>query len=100
LFDKENILAVSEYLNKTNCRVINQNYQKLLPLIKENDFLFVDPPYDSENDNGFNSYTANKFTRENQKELLTFLKECEKKGAKWLLTNHATNFIKELYRDY
>jgi site-specific DNA-adenine methylase len=42
----------------------------------------VDPPYDSENGNGFNSYAVNKFTRENQKDLAHFLKKCEKQGAK------------------
>jgi DNA adenine methylase len=94
LFDKENILAVSEYLNKNDCQILNQDYQKLLTEIKERDFLFVDPPYDSEktillnglaakqNGNGFTSYTAGKFTRENQKQLLNFLKEAEQKGAK------------------
>jgi DNA adenine methylase len=82
LFDKDNILTISEYLNSSNCQILNQDYQQLLPLIKESDFLFVDPPYDSENGNGFTSYTANKFTQENQKELLVFLKEVEKKGAK------------------
>jgi len=82
LFDKENILAISEYLSKNDCQILNQDYQQLLPLIRENDFLFVDPPYDSENGNGFTSYTANGFTRENQKELFNFLKEAQKKGAK------------------
>jgi DNA adenine methylase len=100
LFERNNILAVSDYLYATDCQILNQDYQELLSLIKENDFLFVDPPYDSENGNGFNSYTTNKFTRQNQQELAQFLKECEKKGAKWLLTNHATEFIKELYCDY
>jgi DNA adenine methylase len=100
LFDKENILAISEYLNKDDCQILSQDYQQILSLIKENDFLFVDPPYDSENGNGFNSYTADKFTRESQKQLAQFLKKCEKQGAKWLLTNHATSFIKELYQGY
>jgi DNA adenine methylase len=100
LFEKSKVLVVSDYLYVTDCQILNQDYQKLLPLIKESDFLFVDPPYDSENSNGFNSYTANKFTQKNQQELLTFLKKCEKQGAKWLLTNHATQFIKELYQDY
>lgn len=100
LFNKENILAISKYLNENNCQILHQDYQALLPLIQKGDFLFVDPPYDSENGNGFTSYTANGFNRENQKELLNFLKEAEKKGAKWLLTNHATDFIKELYKDY
>jgi DNA adenine methylase len=100
LFDKENILAISEYLNKNEIQILNQDYQKLLPLIKKNDFLFVDPPYDSENGNGFTSYSTNKFTRENQQELLSFLKKAEKQGANWLLTNHATSFIKEIYQGY
>ncbi|CAG8812968.1 2422_t:CDS:2, partial [Racocetra fulgida] len=102
LFDKENILAISKYLNKNEIQILNHDYRQILPLIKENDFLFVDPPYDSEKTilvnglsvkqkgNGFNSYTADKFTQENQKELTQFLKKCEKQGAKWLLTNHAT----------
>lgn len=100
LFEKKNILAISDYLYANDCQILNQDYQKLLPLIKKEDFLFVDPPYDSENGNGFSSYTTNKFTRKNQQELAQFLKECEKKGAKWLLTNHATTFIKELYQNY
>ena len=82
LFEKSNILAVSEYLNTNHCQILNQDYQELLPLIKENDFLFVDPPYDSENNNGFNSYNANRFTQENQKELFEFLKKAQAKGAK------------------
>ena len=82
LFEKSNILAISDYLYTTDCQILNKDYQELLPLIQEEDFLFVDPPYDSEKGNGFNSYTANGFTRENQKELFNFLKEVEKKGAK------------------
>lgn len=100
LFDKKNILAISKYLNTNNCQILNKDYQKILPLIQDRDFLFVDPPYDSENGNGFTSYTPNKFTRKNQKKLLNFLKKAEKKGANWLLTNHNTTFIKELYQDY
>lgn len=82
LFDKKNILAASEYLNNNQVEIHNKNYQELLPLIQKNDFLFVDPPYDSEKSNGFTAYTANGFTRENQKELLSFLQEAEEKEAK------------------
>ena len=100
LFEKNNILTISKYLNTIDCQILNQDYQELLPLIKKNDFLFIDPPYDSENNNGFNSYNANRFTQENQKELFEFLKKAQAKGAKWLLTNHPTNFIKGLYQGY
>ena len=100
LFERSNILSISKYLNTIDCQILNQDYQELLPLIKENDFLFVDPPYDSENNNGFNSYNVNRFTQKDQKELFEFLKEAQAKGARWLLTNHPTNFIKGLYQDY
>jgi len=82
LFERENILAVSGYLKQSDCQILNQDYQELLPLIKEGDFLFVDPPYDSENGSGFTAYTVNKFTQKNQQELAQFLKGAEKKGAK------------------
>ncbi|CAG8702253.1 5118_t:CDS:2, partial [Cetraspora pellucida] len=84
LFDKKNLLTISQYLNNNQVEIHNKNYQELLPLIKKDDFLFVDPPYDSDDGNGFTSYTAKKFTRENQQELLNFLKECEEKGAKFI----------------
>ncbi|CAG8470544.1 17633_t:CDS:2 [Gigaspora margarita] len=78
LFDKENISAISEFLNKNDCQILNQDYQQILPLIKENDFLFVDPPYDGDSGNGFNSYTTDRFIRENQKELAQFLKKSQR----------------------
>ena len=100
IFDKENILAISEYLNVTNSQIFNKDYKELISEIKPGDFLFVDPPYDNEDDKGFTSYSIEGFNKENQKELFTFLKKAEKKGARWLLTNHSTEFIKELYKEY
>jgi DNA adenine methylase len=82
LANRDNVLTISEYLNANDCQIINKDYQNLLSLIKEGDFLFVDPPYDNNNANGFTEYTANGFNKENQKELLNFLKKAEKKGAK------------------
>jgi len=46
------------------------------------------------------SYIVINVPRENQRELANSLKECERKGAKWLITQHATQFITELYFDY
>jgi len=100
LVNKDNILNINKYLNTINCQIFNQDYQKILSLIKEGDFLFVDPPYDVNNINGFTKYTASGFNQENQKQLYQFLKQVEIKGARWLLTNHNTDFIKNLYQSY
>jgi len=57
----------------------------------KNDFIFLDPPYDSE----FSTYAKNEFTQEDQKRLAKYLLEkCE---AKWMLVIKNTDFIFELY---
>lgn len=58
---------------------------------KSNDFIFLDPPYDSE----FSTYAQNEFTREDQKRLATYLiKNCK---ARWMMIIKHTDFIYDLY---
>ncbi len=57
----------------------------------ENDFVFLDPPYDSE----FSTYAGNEFTREDQARLADYMiNECR---AKWMLVIKNTDFICKLY---
>ena len=57
----------------------------------ENDFIFLDPPYDSE----FSTYAKNEFTRKDQERLANFLvNRCK---AKWMMIIKNTDFIFELY---
>lgn len=57
----------------------------------EEDFIFLDPPYDSE----FSTYAQNAFTREDQKRLADFL--LYKTRAKWMIIIKNTEFIYDLY---
>ncbi|MDD7317601.1 MAG: DNA adenine methylase [Prevotella sp.] len=58
---------------------------------KENDFVFLDPPYDSE----FSTYAQNNFTKEDQGRLADYmLNECK---AKWMMIIKYTDFIYSLY---
>lgn len=58
---------------------------------QENDFIFLDPPYDSE----FSTYAQNEFTRKDQQRLADYmLKECR---SKWMLVIKNTDFIYSLY---
>ena len=60
---------------------------------KTNDFIFLDPPYDSE----FSTYDQNTFDREDQKRLADYLiKECK---AKWMIIIKNTDFIFDLYNN-
>ena len=57
----------------------------------ENDFVFLDPPYDSE----FSTYAQNAFTRADQERLAGFMiNECK---AKWMIIIKNTEFIYSLY---
>jgi len=58
---------------------------------QEDDFIFLDPPYDSE----FSTYAQNEFTRSDQRRLAEYLiNECR---AKWMLVIKHTDFIHSLY---
>jgi DNA adenine methylase len=56
-----------------------------------NDFIFLDPPYDSE----FSTYAKNEFTRTDQERLANYL--TRKCSAKWLMIIKNTDFIWSLY---
>jgi DNA adenine methylase len=57
----------------------------------KNDFIFLDPPYDSE----FSTYANNAFTKEDQTRLANYL--IHKCKAKWMMIIKNTDFIYQLY---
>ncbi|MBQ0058301.1 MAG: DNA adenine methylase [Bacteroidales bacterium] len=57
----------------------------------EDDFVFLDPPYDSE----FSTYAQNAFTKADQERLANYMiNECR---AKWMMIIKNTDFIYDLY---
>lgn len=59
--------------------------------LDENDFVFLDPPYDTE----FSTYDQNSFDKEDQIRLSNYLiHECK---ANWMMIIKNTNFISNLY---
>ena len=77
------------FANATFC---NLDFEKFLQQTspKANDFIFLDPPYDSE----FSEYDQNAFTKNDQVRLRDVL---AKTPAKWMLVIKETPFIRELY---
>ncbi|MEZ5009293.1 MAG: DNA adenine methylase [Chitinophagales bacterium] len=55
-------------LSKTN--IVNADFQDFFNIYEptENDFIFLDPPYDTE----FSTYAQNDFVKTDQKDLLPF----------------------------
>lgn len=82
-----------EHLNKTT--ICNQDFESFLRnnAPKENDFVFLDPPYDSE----FSTYAQNVFSQEDHRRLANYLiREC---SAKWMMIIKNTPYILSLYSE-
>ncbi len=82
---------LQELLSKTN--IVNADFQDFFNIYEptENDFIFLDPPYDTE----FSTYAQNDFVKTDQKRLADFLiNNCQ---AKWMMVIKNTDFILDLY---
>jgi DNA adenine methylase len=93
---KANYLRSKELKNLLdNTTVHNLDFEDFLQMYHpaKNDFIFLDPPYDSE----FSTYAQNEFTRKDQIRLADYLiKKCK---AKWMMIIKNTDFISGLYSD-
>ena len=73
--------------------IYNLDFEEFLRKTKpsKDDFIFLDPPYDSE----FSTYAQNAFTQDDQRRLANYLlTQCE---AKWMMIIKDTDFIHSLY---
>ena len=77
---------------KTNhyASIVNSSTGEVL----ENPFLVTN------NKHGFDSYTKDSFGQEGQIRLANCLIGLDKKGVKWMMTNHNTSLIQTLYKDF
>ena len=98
-YDGENLLNVHSYLTLNNVCILCTDFEDSVSTAKEGDFVYFDPPYDSDTST-FNSYTEDGFNKDEQRRLAKVFKELDEKGVKVMLSNHNTIIIKELYKDY
>lgn len=80
-------------LNRTE--IFNLDFEAFFEQVKpsSNDFIFLDPPYDSD----FNTYAGNEFTKDDHRRLSLYL--CNKCHAKWMMIIKYTPYIYDLYKD-
>jgi len=100
-YSKENFDNIFSYFKEVNPIITSGDFEEAVKDAKKGDFIYFDPPYDSfEDKESFNSYDKEGFSKEDQKRLCKTFKLLAKKGAYVMLSNHATDFIKELYKDF
>ncbi|MDR2034698.1 MAG: DNA adenine methylase [Helicobacteraceae bacterium] len=93
--------AVSAYFNSADVRLTSVDYAKVLKSLPKNTFVYLDPPYGPVSDtSSFTGYSKGGFTRDDQIRLRKCCDELDSKGLKFMLSNSATDFIKEQYAAY
>ena len=98
-YDGNNLITVSNYLTMNDIKILNVDYKEALKTAKKGDFVYIDPPYDSDT-TIFTNYTETGFNKDSQRELASIFKELSDKGVFVMLSNYNTTLIQELYKDY
>lgn len=100
--DANNLRNTSILLNNSDVHIEYSDYRRMLnKYAQAGDFIYIDPPYDpTSSTSNFTSYSNNKFTEQDQKNLASLFKDLSHKGCKVLLSNSNTDLIKELYSDF
>lgn len=93
--------AVSSYFNRADITFLNKDFAEVLDSVKKGAFVYLDPPYDPVSDTAsFTGYNKGGFDKEAQLRLKTCCDELNRKNIRFMLSNSATDFIKEIYSDY
>lgn len=98
LYDKENMEKLSNYFKKVE--IVVSDFEKTCENAKEGDFVFFDSPYAPIKPDSFESYTKEGFSYDEHVRLAKLYKKLSDKGVYCMLTNHNTDLINELYKDY
>lgn len=98
--NKPVLKALNTYFNEKSIEFKSDDFYNACIDAPKGSFVYLDPPYDQYEDQvNFVGYTEFGFTREDQKRLRELCDILVDRGCTILLSNSATNFIKDLYKD-
>lgn len=93
--------AVSAYFNSSEITFSTADFELVLEQVRKGTFVYLDPPYDPISDtSSFTGYSKGGFSREQQIHLRECCDRLNARGVKFMLSNSATDFIKEQYSNY
>lgn len=95
----QNLGIIHCILNCNEVTLLSVDFEDAVKDAKKGDFIYFDPPYDSDTDT-FTGYTDEGFGKEEQKRLAKLFKKLSDKGCYVMLSNHNTKLIRELYKDF
>ncbi|MDK8591888.1 DNA adenine methylase [Corynebacterium accolens] len=99
--DADTLRGVHEYFRDNDITFTQGDFAAAVADAGEGDFVYFDPPYDPVNvTSSFTGYQKGGFDRAEQERLKAVCDDLDARGVKFLLSNSATEFIRELYADY
>ena len=97
--DPGSLIAASQALRSV--QIDHAPFEEALARVSPGDFVYLDPPYDPVSPTAsFASYTPGGFNWEDQKRLAHACVLLNRRGARFLLSNSATERVRELYRGF
>lgn len=99
LYKTENLMEASAALRGKIVTV--GDYRDICEYPRKDDFVYLDPPYQPLSvTSSFTGYTAEAFGESEQKELAVVFRKLDERGCKAMLSNSATDSVKNLYQGY
>ena len=98
IFENENLNQISKFLQTV--QIFHQDFETTVQNANKGDLVFFDSPYAPLNPTSFDSYTKEGFSTEEHIRLSNVFKRLSERGVYCILTNHNTDFIRELYSDF
>lgn len=101
IVNEHTLRAVSAYFQKAQLTFSSKDYAEVLAGVAKGTFVYLDPPYDPVSSTAnFTGYAKGGFDRAEQIRLRQCCDELDRRGIKFMLSNSATEFIKEQYAAY
>lgn len=108
IFNKDNILKLSKYLNENDIKLTNKNIFDIdiIEIIKKENInfekvlVYLDPPYYPSKKSKFTGYSKVPFNVDEQVRLKKLCDILHKNKIKFILSNSPCDEIKDLYKNY
>lgn len=97
VYDIENLKSLSQLFQNVIFQHLDFNIS--LNNVKENDFVYADPPYAPENNKSFVKYNKEGFTIEDNENLFNKLKSLDNIKSKFLMSNSNVDFVKDKFNN-
>ena len=101
IVNADGLQLMHEYLNNNDVQIMSGDYHDILKKANKKSFVYLDPPYHPvSSSSSFTGYVRGGWNEDSQRALKKACDQLNKKGVKFLLSNSATAFIVDLYKDY